>query len=83
MKRFDTDISLLRFQKAGYVSVFVMLGVVGGWSVLTSINGAVIAGATVVAESNTKRIQSKDGGIIRDILIKDGDRVNAGQRRSM
>ena len=79
MKRFDTDISLLRFQKAGYVSVFVMLGVVGGWSVLTSINGAVIAGATVVAESNTKRIQSKDGGIIRDILIKDGDRVNAGQ----
>jgi len=79
MKPFDTDRSLRRFQIAGYASFLIMAGVFGGWAALTQINGAVIAGATVIAESNTKRIQTKDGGIIREILVKDGDRVQAGQ----
>lgn len=79
MKAFDTDRSLRRFQIAGYASFLIMAGVFGGWAALTQINGAVIAGATVIAESNTKRIQTKDGGIIREILVKDGDRVQAGQ----
>ena len=32
-----------------------------------------------IAESNTKRIQHRDGGIIAKILVKDGDRVQPGQ----
>ena len=79
MKMFQTDKSLRRYQIAGYASILLMVGAVGGWSVATTINGAVIAGATVIAESNTKRIQSKDGGIVRDILVQDGDRVVEGQ----
>jgi HlyD family secretion protein len=74
-----TDRSLRRFQIAGYLSVFAMVGVLGGWSVLTRLNGAVIAPATIVAETNAKRVQHKDGGIVRKILARDGDRVVAGQ----
>lgn len=79
MTKYATERSLGRFQLAGYVSIAVMIGVVGGWSVLTNINGAVIAPATIIAESNTKRVQHKDGGIVRQILVKDGDRVTEGQ----
>ena len=79
MKKYQTDRSLRRFQMVGYWSILVMVGLFGGWTVFAKINGAVIASATVVAESNTKRIQSKDGGIVRQILVKDGDRVSEGQ----
>jgi HlyD family secretion protein len=79
MKSNDTTRSLRRFQIAGYVSVFLAVGLLGGWSAFASIHGAVIAPATIVVESNTKRIQHRDGGIIEAILVKDGDHVDAGQ----
>ena len=78
MTPLNTDSSLRRFQIIGYISIVVMVGVFGGWSVLTLINSAVIASATIVAESNTKKIQHMEGGIVRKILVKDGDRVEAG-----
>lgn len=79
MKPFATDRSLRRFQIAGYLSMFVIVGVGGAWSVMTNLNGAVIAPATIVAETNAKRVQHKDGGIVRKIMVRDGDRVTAGQ----
>ena len=78
MTPLNTDSSLRRFQIIGYISIVVMVGVFGGWSVLTLINSAVIASATIVAESNTKKIQHMEGGIVRKILVKDGDRVELG-----
>ena len=79
MKPLNTDRSLRRFQIAGYLSLFVMAGIFGGWAAVASIHGAVIAPATIIAESNTKRIQHKEGGIVRKILVKDGDRVEEAQ----
>ena len=79
MKSLNTAKSLRRFQIAGYVSIFLAVGVLGGWSAFASIHGAVIAPATIVVESNTKRIQHRDGGIVDAILVKDGDHVEAGQ----
>ncbi|MGL4526747.1 MAG: HlyD family type I secretion periplasmic adaptor subunit, partial [Aestuariivirga sp.] len=78
MKPLNTAKSLRRFQIAGYVSVFLAVGVLGGWSAFASIHGAVIAPATIVVESNTKRIQHRDGGIVDALLVKDGDHVEAG-----
>lgn len=79
MTGFSTDKSLRRFQTAGYASIFVVVGIAGVWSTTTHLNGAVIAPATIIAETNSKRVQSKDGGIVRKILVRDGDRVTAGQ----
>jgi HlyD family secretion protein len=79
MKTYSTDRSLRRFQIAGYISIFAIVGIGGAWSVMTSLNGAVIAPATIVAETNAKRVQHKDGGIVRKILVRDGERVAAGQ----
>jgi HlyD family secretion protein len=79
MAKYSTDVSLKRFQLAGYLSVAVVVGAVGSWAVLSKLNGAVIAPGVVVAETNTKRVQQKDGGVIKKILVQDGDRVVAGQ----
>lgn len=75
----STDAAMRRFRILGYVSVLVIVGLGGAWSAFASLNGAVIAPATIVSETNAKRVQQKDGGIVRDILVKDGDRVTEGQ----
>jgi HlyD family secretion protein len=79
MKSLATNTSLRRFQLLGFASLAVMLGVVGGWSVLTELNGAIIAPATIMAESYSKKVQHKEGGIVSEIRVKDGDRVEVGQ----
>ncbi len=79
MKPINTNSSIRRFQIVGFLSVLVMVGVVGGWSVLTELNGAVIAPATIMVESYSKKVQHKEGGIVGDIRVKDGDRVEIGQ----
>ncbi|AZO09744.1 HlyD family type I secretion periplasmic adaptor subunit [Mesorhizobium sp. M3A.F.Ca.ET.080.04.2.1] len=50
----------------------------GLWLGLTKIAGAVIAPATVVVESNTKKVQHQTGGTISGIFAQDGDHVRAG-----
>ncbi|HMT14729.1 MAG TPA: HlyD family type I secretion periplasmic adaptor subunit, partial [Aestuariivirga sp.] len=39
----------------------------------------VIAPATLMVESYSKKVQHRDGGIVGDILVKDGERVTDGQ----
>ena len=57
-----------------------LLLIVGGglWLGLTKIAGAVIAPATVVVETNIKKVQHRTGGTIGGIFAQDGDHVRAG-----
>lgn len=75
----DTKRSTRNLLIAGHVSIAVMIGLFGGWAYTARINGAVIAPATLVVESYSKRVQHNEGGIVKNILVKDGDRVTAGQ----
>ena len=79
MQPINTNSSLRRFQIVGFMSVFIMVGVVGGWANFTELNGAVIAPATIMVESYSKKVQHKEGGIVGEIRVKDGDRVEMGQ----
>lgn len=56
----------------------VLVGGVGGWAANTEISGAVVASGTVVVESNSKQVQHREGGIVREITVRDGDVVQAG-----
>ena len=59
------------------VSGFVVgLGI---WSTYAPLESAAIAVGTVESESSRKTIQHLEGGIIRKILVADGDVVRAGQ----
>jgi HlyD family secretion protein len=75
----DTRKSLRRTLWIGYLSMFVMIGLFVAWGLLTTLNGAVIARATIVAESYSKKVQHEEGGIVSRILVQDGDRVVVGQ----
>lgn len=79
MKAINTNSSLRRFQIVGFLSVLLMVGVVGGWANFTHLNGAVIAPATIMVETYSKKVQHKEGGIVGEIRVKDGDRVEIGQ----
>jgi HlyD family secretion protein len=79
MAKIDTNRSLRRVLTAGYLSMFLVVGAGGAWAVMTTLSGAVIAPATITADTYSKRVQHKDGGIVKEILARDGDRVEAGQ----
>jgi membrane fusion protein, type I secretion system len=51
----------------------------GAWSTFAPLESAAIASGTVESESSRKTIQHLEGGIIREILVADGDVVHAGQ----
>ncbi len=79
MSTINTERSLRRILRWGYVSMAAMLALFGGWAALASLHGAVIAPATLMVESYSKKVQHRDGGIVGDILVKDGERVTDGQ----
>lgn len=58
--------------------VFVLVVGGGGWALFTEISGAVIAMGTIVVESEVKHVQHREGGIVREILVKEGAAVAAG-----
>src|SRR5262245_251287 len=51
----------------------------GTWSTFAPLESAAIAVGSVESESSRKTVQHLEGGIIREILVKDGDVVRAGQ----
>nr|WP_246548231.1 HlyD family type I secretion periplasmic adaptor subunit [Ancylobacter oerskovii] len=57
--------------------VAVVFGV-GGWAVATQISGAVIAPGQLVVYSSLKKVQHPTGGIVGELLVKEGDEVRAG-----
>ncbi|MBB5517004.1 HlyD family secretion protein [Rubricella aquisinus] len=63
----------------GMLGLLVLVVGVGGWSVLTTIAGAVIAPGMLEVQSNRQVVQHPDGGIVGEIFVEDGDFVEAGQ----
>lgn len=59
------------------ISAFLVIGL-GGWAATAELSGAVIAPGTVVVETNLKKIQHPTGGVVGEILVRDGMRVKAG-----
>lgn len=63
---------------AGIVALVLLFGGVGGWSVGTKLAGAVIATGTIQVERNRQVVQHPDGGVVKALLVRDGDQVAAG-----
>ena len=51
----------------------------GGWAAITPLGSAVVASGIVTTEGNKKTIQHLEGGIIKEILIREGQHVEAGE----
>ncbi len=64
---------------AGLAVVGIVAGGFGGWASTTEISGALIAPGQIVVESNVKKVQHPTGGVVGELLARDGDVVKAGQ----
>ena len=51
----------------------------GAWAALAPLESAAIALGSVSVESQRKTVQHLEGGIVSEILVRDGDRVEQGQ----
>ncbi len=62
-------------------AMIVLFGVFGSilWSALTPLDSAVVAIGKVKVHSERKEIQHFEGGIVKNILVKEGERVQHGQ----
>jgi HlyD family type I secretion membrane fusion protein len=62
---------------AGVIAVFVVG--LGLWASLDSLSSGITAEANVRADSQRKTLRHKDTGVVKQILVKEGQEVRAGQ----
>lgn len=67
------------YRRLGYGILGIALGGFILWSVTASLAVAVVAPGNVSMESFKRTVQHLEGGIVRELLVQDGDRVEAGQ----
>lgn len=71
-----------RIGAVALAGILVLVGGVAGfayWSVTARLDSAVIARGSFVATGKNKVVQHLEGGIVREILIKEGDTVKEDQ----
>lgn len=62
----------------GWITLVILVGGFGLWSMTTSLSGAVIAPGQVAVEQYRQIVQHPDGGVVAEILVEEGDIVQAG-----
>lgn len=67
-----------RVTRLGLAATAVVFGGFLAWSVFAPISSAVIAPGEITVESNRKTIQHLEGGMVREIAVKEGATVKAG-----
>ena len=65
--------------RAGLAGVVLLALTLAGWAALAPLGGAAIAPGVVKVDMNRKTVQHQEGGIVGEILVRDGARVKAGQ----
>ncbi len=63
---------------AGYAIIFATFGVVGSWAAMVRLDRAVVSPGVVVAESSRKVVQHFEGGMVQEVLVRDGQAVQEG-----
>lgn len=62
----------------GFAALAVLVLGLGAWSITTRLSGAVIATGAIQIQSNRQVVQHAEGGVVGEILVRDGDVVEAG-----
>ena len=63
----------------GIVTVIAFFGGIGSWCALAPLDGAVIGTGALVVHGNRKTVQHREGGIVAELLVRDGSIVKQGQ----
>ena len=74
------DADVLRFVRIGWMIVALVFGGLIAWSVFAPFEGAVLTQGQVAVASNQQVVQHLEGGIVRQIYVRESDKVEAGQK---
>ena len=72
------DTSIETPKRVGLFIFSLVFGVFGFWAAFAPLDGAARATGVVTVESYKKVIQHLEGGIVGEILVRNGDVVKAG-----
>lgn len=62
----------------GFLTLLVVVGGFGTWSVMTNLAGAIIASGQLEVEQKRQVVQHPDGGVVAEINVTEGQTVQAG-----
>jgi membrane fusion protein, type I secretion system len=62
----------------GFGTFVLLIGGFSAWTMKAEIDGAVVASGQIVVDRNRHAIQHLTGGIIENVFVKEGDKVNEG-----
>jgi epimerase transport system membrane fusion protein len=65
--------------RAGIAIIVAGALALGGWTAVAPLSGAIVAPGFVKIDLNRKVVQHQEGGIVREIKVRDGDQVRQGQ----
>lgn len=74
----DLPISDRRTRRLGFGILIVVFGIFGTWAAVAPLDGAVHAPGVVTVQTYRKTVQHLEGGIVKDVLARDGDIVKKG-----
>ncbi len=69
---------LRRSAIVGFAVVIAFFVIGGGWAATAPLSAAAIASGVVSPEGSTRTVQHLEGGIIREIRVREGDKVQKG-----
>jgi HlyD family type I secretion membrane fusion protein len=71
--------ALNRQRRRMLIPLALVAGLISLWCVSAPLSGAVVANGQLKVELNRKTVQHQEGGIVREILVRNGEKVRAGQ----
>ena len=78
MSASHTQWSAIRPLFWGFLTMALLVGGLGAWSVFSTLAGAIIAPGQIEVSLSRQVVQHPDGGVVEDILVKEGAEVAAG-----
>ena len=76
-KKIERQEKFLRI--GGLVAVLLLFGGLGVWSVLAPLDSAAIGSGLVIVENYRKPIAHLEGGIVKEVRIREGQHVHKGE----
>jgi len=74
----DLQRSLSLHATLGVAALVLVLGGVGTWASSTVVASAVVAAGSLVVDGKIKAVQHPSGGVVSEILVRDGQAVESG-----
>ncbi len=75
----DVEPQLRPTATAGVIVIVAFVAAFFGWSLFGRLDSASLSQGTVVVDSQRKTVQHLEGGILRELLVREGEAVKTGQ----